>query len=224
MVVKIESWGVGHLNPEGRIVEVLGRAGEVSAELKSLIREFKLPLHFPVEVMREVDQLPSVIPASELPRRLDLRDELCFTIDPEDAKDFDDAVSMTELPGGDYRLGVHIADVSYYVKEGSEIDREALKRGTSVYFPNMVIPMIPERLSNVLCSLRPNEDRPTFSVLMTVTPKGIVKDTKSGKPLFTASGDSPTKRLKNYWMDRQRDRLMDASTGGCCKRCMRCRC
>jgi ribonuclease R len=176
VVVKIESWGVGHLNPEGRVVEVLGRAGEVSAELKSLIREFKLPLHFPAEVMREVEQLPSSIPDSEISKRLDLRDELCFTIDPEDAKDFDDAVSISTLPGGDYRLGVHIADVSFYIKEGSELDREALKRGTSVYFPNMVVPMIPERLSNILCSLRPNEDRPTFSVLMTVTPKGTVKD------------------------------------------------
>jgi ribonuclease R len=176
VVVHIEEWGVGHLNPEGRIVEVLGKAGEVSAELKSVIREFKLPMHFPPEVMREAELLPSSIPASEIEERLDLRDELCFTIDPEDAKDFDDAVSLSELPGGDYRLGVHIADVSSYVKEGGEIDREALKRGTSVYFPNMVVPMIPERLSNILCSLRPNEDRLTYSVLMTVTPKGTVKD------------------------------------------------
>ena len=176
VVVKIESWGVGHLNPEGRVVEVLGRAGEVSAELKSVIREYKLPLHFPAEVMQEVEQLDASIPDAEISSRLDLRDELCFTIDPDDAKDFDDAVSLTTLPGGDYRLGVHIADVSFYVKEGSETDHEALKRGTSVYFPNMVVPMIPERLSNILCSLRPNEDRPTFSVLMTVTPKGTVKD------------------------------------------------
>lgn len=174
VVVQIESWGVGHLNPEGRVVEVLGRAGEVSAELGSVIREFKLPLHFPAEVMHETEQLPESIPASEISRRLDLRDERCFTIDPEDAKDFDDAISLTERPDGNYRLGVHIADVSYYVKEGSDLDREALKRGTSVYFPNVVIPMIPERLSNILCSLRPNEDRLTFSVLMNVTPKGAV--------------------------------------------------
>ncbi|MCX6133210.1 MAG: ribonuclease R [Ignavibacteriales bacterium] len=176
VVVKIEEWGVGHLNPEGRVVEVLGKAGEVSAELKSVIREFKLPLHFPPEVMREAESLPAAIPDSEIMERLDLRGELCFTIDPEDAKDFDDAVSLTELPGGDCRLGVHIADVSFYVKEGGEVDREALKRGTSVYFPNMVVPMIPERLSNMLCSLRPDEDRLTYSVLMTVTAKGTVKD------------------------------------------------
>jgi ribonuclease R len=176
VVVHIESWGVGHLNPEGSVVEVLGKAGEVSAELKSVIREFKLPLHFPAEVMQEAERLPDAIPEAEIATRLDLRDELCFTIDPEDAKDFDDAVSLTELPSGDLRLGVHIADVSSYVKEGGEIDREALKRGTSVYFPNMVVPMIPERLSNILCSLRPDEDRLTYSVLMTVTTKGIVKD------------------------------------------------
>ena len=176
VVVQIEEWGVGHLNPEGRIVEVLGRAGEVSAELKSVIREYKLPLHFSPEVLQEAELQSASIPGSEILERTDLRNELCFTIDPEDAKDFDDAVSLTELPNEDYKLGVHIADVSYYVREGSELDREALKRGTSVYFPNMVVPMIPERLSNILCSLRPGEDRLTFSVLMTVSPKGTVKD------------------------------------------------
>ena len=176
VVVQIDSWGVGHLNPEGRVVEVLGRAGEVTAELRSVIREYKLPLHFPPEVMKEAEELPSAIPASEYARRLDLRQELCCTIDPEDAKDFDDSVSLAELPDGNYRLGVHIADVSYYITEGTLLDQEALKRGTSVYFPNMVIPMIPERLSNILCSLRPDEDRLTYSVLMTVTPKGAVAD------------------------------------------------
>ena len=174
VVIQIESWGVGHLNPEGRIVEVLGRAGEVSAELLSVIREFKLPMHFPIEVRKEAEELPAAIPESEIQRRLDLRQELCLTIDPEDAKDFDDAISWKELSDGSYKIGVHIADVSYYVPEGSNVDREALKRGTSVYFPTMVIPMIPERLSNILCSLRPNEDRLTYSVLMHVTPKGAV--------------------------------------------------
>ncbi|MEK6754983.1 MAG: ribonuclease R [Bacteroidota bacterium] len=176
VVVQIESWGVGHLNPEGRIVEVLGRAGEVSAEMQSVIREFRLPREFPPSVMREVDQLPESVLESEIRRRLDLRDEICLTIDPEDAKDFDDAVSLQELPDGNLLLGVHIADVSYYVKDGSELDKEALKRGTSVYLPDMVIPMLPEKLSNILCSLRPNEDRLAYSVLMTVSPRGIVKE------------------------------------------------
>lgn len=176
VVVQIESWGVGHLNPEGRVVEVLGRAGDVSAELLSVIREFRLPMHFPIEVRKDAEELSSAIPDSEIRKRLDLRRDLCVTIDPEDAKDFDDAISWKELPDGSFGIGVHIADVSYYVQEGSVIDREALKRGTSVYFPAMVVPMIPERLSNILCSLRPNEDRLTYSVLMRVSPKGVVSE------------------------------------------------
>jgi ribonuclease R len=175
VVVQIESWGVGHLNPEGRIVEVLGRAGDVTVEMKSVIREFKLPGGFPPPVLKELDLAPARIPESEIRRRLDVREEICCTIDPEDAKDFDDAVSLQDLADGTMRLGVHIADVSFYVKEGGEIDKEALKRGTSVYFPNAVIPMIPEKLSNILCSLRPREDRLAYSVFMTVTPKGLVK-------------------------------------------------
>jgi ribonuclease R len=176
VVVQIESWGVGHLNPEGRIVEVLGRAGDVTAEMKSVIREFRLPREFPPAVLKELDLISDRIPEAEIRRRLDFRKEICFTIDPEDAKDFDDAVSLQELPDGTMRLGVHIADVSFYVREGGEIDKEALKRGTSVYFPHAVIPMLPERLSNILCSLRPREDRLAYSVFMTVTPKGLVRD------------------------------------------------
>jgi len=176
VVVQIESWGVGHLNPEGRIVEVLGKAGDVSAELKSVIREFRLPREFPPSVLKELDLIPGSIPEAEIHRRLDFRREICFTIDPEDAKDFDDAVSLKELPDGTMLLGVHIADVSSYVREGGEIDKEALKRGTSVYFPNVVMPMLPEKLSNSLCSLRPREDRLAFSVFMTVTAKGLVKE------------------------------------------------
>lgn len=174
VVVQIETWGVGHLSPEGRIVEVLGRAGEVSAEIRSVISEFRLPLRFPPEVMEEAENLPDAIPHKEIERRLDFRREFCFTIDPEDAKDFDDAVSLERLPDGNLRVGVHIADVSYYVREGTVLDREALKRSTSVYFPNMVIPMLPERLSNIICSLRPDEDRLAYSVFMTMTPKGVV--------------------------------------------------
>ena len=176
VIVQIETWGVGHLSPEGRIVEVLGRAGEVSAEIKSVVSEFKLPLHFPREVSEEAERLPDAIPQEEIARRLDFRQQYCMTIDPEDAKDFDDAVSLERLPDGNLRLGVHIADVSYYVKEGTVLDREALQRSTSVYFPNMVIPMLPERLSNIICSLRPNEDRLAYSVFMTLTSKGVVTE------------------------------------------------
>jgi ribonuclease R len=176
VVVAIDSWGTGHQNPEGRIIEVLGKAGEVSAEILSVAREFKLPLSFPQDVLQECERIPVEIPGSEIQRRLDIRDRVCFTIDPYDAKDFDDAVSLDARGDGDYILGVHIADVSYYVRENTALDTEALSRGTSVYFPNGVIPMLPEKLSNNICSLRPNEDRMTYSVFITVTPKGVVKD------------------------------------------------
>lgn len=176
VVVQIRSWGGSRLNPEGSVVEVLGAAGEVQAELMSVAREFNLPLEFPPSIMEAAEAIPTVIGSDEISRRLDFRKELCFTIDPDDAKDFDDAVSLDPLPGGNFRLGVHIADVSAYIEEGSELDQEALRRGTSVYFPNMVIPMLPEKLSNIVCSLRPHEDRLTYSVFMTVTPAGAVKD------------------------------------------------
>jgi ribonuclease R len=176
VVVEIESWGSGHQNPEGKIIEVLGQAGEVASEIKSVAREFKLPLSFPAEVIRESEELLAQIPPAEINRRLDYRDQLCVTIDPADAKDFDDAVSLESREDGNYKLGVHIADVSYYVRENTALDKEALDRGTSIYFPNGVIPMLPEKLSNVVCSLRPDEDRLTYSVFIVVTPKGVVKD------------------------------------------------
>ncbi len=176
VVVRVDDWGTSRLSPEGHIVEVLGKAGEAAAELLSVAREFQLPLSFSREILDAADAIPGPIPESEIGRRLDLRKSVCFTIDPEDAKDFDDAVSLETLRDGNFRLGVHIADVSYYVREGEPLDREALKRGTSTYFPGMVIPMLPERLSNDLCSLRPDEDRLTYSVFMTVTAQGRVTD------------------------------------------------
>jgi ribonuclease R len=171
VVVEVTAWG---RQLQGRVVEVLGRAGEMSAEVRSVARAFNLPAEFPADVLAEVEAALISIPPTEIARRLDLRNENCVTIDPQDAKDFDDAVSLDVLPDGNYRLGVHIADVSYYVNEGTALDKEAIKRGTSVYFPNGVIPMLPEHLSNNLCSLRPNEDKLTFSVMMIVTPRGAV--------------------------------------------------
>ncbi len=176
VVVEIDSWGKQHFNPEGHVIEVLGRAGEVSAEILSIAREFKLPMSFPPEILRAAEAIDGRIPESEIKRRLDFRSHTCVTIDPIDAKDFDDAVSLETQSDGDVRLGVHIADVSYYVVEGSLIDQEAIKRATSVYFPNGVIPMLPEKLSNELCSLRPDEDRLAFSVFINLTPRGAVKD------------------------------------------------
>jgi ribonuclease R len=176
VVVKMTVWGKHHQNSEGQVVEVLGKSGELSTEIKSVAREYHLITEFPQEVLLEANAVPSDIPQTEIDRRHDLRNLLCFTIDPEDAKDFDDAISLEPLPDGNFHLGVHIADVSYYVTAGSELDKEALKRSTSVYFPNGVIPMLPEKLSNGLCSLRPNEDRLAFTVFMNVSSRGSVKE------------------------------------------------
>lgn len=186
VVVALEPWESEHLNPEGRVIEILGRAGEAKTEVLSVARAFNLPTHFPAEVAHEAKRISGAIPVAEVRRRLDLRDLVCFTIDPEDAKDFDDAVSLSVLPDGNYRLGVHIADVSHYVTEGSALDREALKRGTSVYLVNEVIPMLPEKLSNDVCSLKPHEDRLTYSVFMTTTRQGIVKDYEIEKSIINS--------------------------------------
>ena len=176
VVVALEPWESEHLNPEGKVIEVLGPAGVAKTEVLSVARAFNLPTHFPPDVLQDAKKIPSAIPPTEYRRRLDLRDLICFTIDPEDAKDFDDAVSLSALPDGTYRLGVHIADVSHYVKEGSALDREAFKRGTSVYLVNEVIPMLPEKLSNNVCSLKQHEDRLTYSVFMNVTRHGVVQE------------------------------------------------
>jgi ribonuclease R len=186
VVAALEPWESEHLNPEGRVIEVLGQAGAAKAEVLSVARAFNLPTHFPAEVLQEAKRVSSAISAMEYRCRLDLRDLICFTIDPEDAKDYDDAVSLTPLPDGNYRLGVHIADVSHYVREGSALDREALKRGTSVYLVNEVIPMLPEKLSNDVCSLRPHEDRLTYSVFMIVTHQGVVRDYEIQKSVINS--------------------------------------
>lgn len=184
VVAVIDSWESRHLNPEGRVVEVLGKSGEVHAEMASVARQFNLPLSFPKEVLTEAEHIQESIPLEEYKKRLDLRELNCFTIDPEDAKDFDDAISLEISDDGNFLLGVHIADVSHYVHEGSKLDQEALKRGTSVYLTDKVIPMLPEKLSNILCSLKPHEDRLTYSVFMTLTPKGVVKDYRIEKSII----------------------------------------
>ncbi|WP_089761501.1 ribonuclease R [Halarsenatibacter silvermanii] len=166
VVVKITRWPERNRNPEGKIVEVLGKQGESGVDLEALIRQLDLPQEFPGKVVQAAENLSSEIPSEEIERRRDLRDLRLFTIDPEEAKDFDDAVSIEKISDNKLRLGVHIADVSYYVEEDSKIDKEAFKRGTSIYLVDRVIPMLPERLSNDLCSLRPREDRLAMSVFM----------------------------------------------------------
>ncbi len=174
VVITIDSWEHKQLNPVGKVVELLGSPENPGVDISSLIHHFELPAEFPNKILREADSYNDVIPEEEINRRLDLRSLTVFTIDPADAKDFDDAVSLEKLGNGNLRLGVHIADVSYYVKENGIPDQEAADRGTSVYLVDRVIPMLPERISNVLCSLVQGRDRLCYSVLLELSPSADV--------------------------------------------------
>ncbi len=164
-LVSITEWPEYAKNPEGEVVEILGPSGSADAEMHAILAEFDLPYSFPPDVEQETKQIPTAIPADEIKKRLDYRQVLTFTIDPADAKDFDDALSFKKISEDLYEIGVHIADVTYYVKEGTLLDKEAYKRATSVYLVDRVVPMLPERLSNELCSLNPHTDKLTFSVI-----------------------------------------------------------
>ena len=184
VVVRLMEWTDENLSPEGTVAEVLGPSGDARVEVLSVARTFNLPDHFPPDVEKEAAAFGAAIGREEIARRIDCRGITTVTIDPEDAKDFDDAVSYEPLRGGGWRLGVHIADVSHYVRPGTALDREAFARGTSVYMVNEVVPMLPERLSNDLCSLRPDVDRLTYSVFMDVDPAGTVTDYTIGKSVI----------------------------------------
>lgn len=175
VAIKLYDWNDPYEEPEGTITRSLGRAGEMNAEIESIALTYRLPYVFPDAVLAEAERFPDVLTPGDLKGRRDLRDYDIFTIDPHDARDFDDAVSIEEHDDGDATIGVHIADVSHYVREGSELDREAYKRGTSVYMVTGVIPMLPERLSNDLCSLKPDVDRLTYSVFIRLSPRGAVR-------------------------------------------------
>ncbi|GEA17860.1 ribonuclease R [Moorella sp. E306M] len=175
VVVEITRWPEARRNPEGRVVEILGQAGQPGVDVLSIIKKYDLEPEFPPEFLREADGLSKNFGPRELAGRRDLREWRLVTIDGADARDLDDAVSVELLPDGNYLLGVHIADVSFYVREGSALDREAFNRGTSVYFVDRVIPMLPPRLSNDICSLNAGEDRLAVTALMTITPRGTVK-------------------------------------------------
>lgn len=165
VVVKMTEWNPNSKNPEGEIIKVLGLPGDHETEIHSILAEYGLPYHFPEEVEKEADEIDRKIHAKEVKKRRDMRKTLTFTIDPKDAKDFDDALSLKKLENGNWEIGVHIADVSHYVIPGTLLDDEAYKRATSVYLVDRVVPMLPEVLSNDVCSLRPNEDKYTFSAV-----------------------------------------------------------
>lgn len=174
VVCEITVWPQEDRKPEGKIVEILGQKGERGVEISSIIREHGLPEEFPKKVLDEAESINVEIPQEEIERRLDIRNMKTFTIDGADAKDLDDAISIEVLPNGNFKLGVHIADVTHYVKEKSKLDKEALKRATSVYLVDTVIPMLPKKLSNGVCSLNPFEDKLTLSIFMEIDYKGNV--------------------------------------------------
>jgi len=171
VVVRIDKWSSKEHggNPKGTITAVLGKAGSHDIEMKSILINNGFDLEFPEDVLREADYLPERISPQEIERRKVLRELPTFTIDPDDAKDFDDALSIRHLDNGEIEIGVHIADVTHYVKENTPLDKEALRRSTSVYLVDRVLPMLPERISNGLCSLRPNEDRLAFSAVFVLS-------------------------------------------------------
>ena len=173
-VVRIIEWPERSKNPIGEVIDILGRSGENDAEMHAILAEFGLPYSYPANVERAAERISEEITAEEVAKREDFRQVTTFTIDPKDAKDFDDALSIQKLPNGRWEVGVHIADVSHYVPEGSLIDKEALKRATSIYLVDRTIPMLPERLCNYICSLRPDEDKLAYSVIFEMNDKAEV--------------------------------------------------
>ena len=175
-VVKITEWPEHAKNPIGKVMDILGQSGDNTTEMHAILAEYGLPYAYPKSVEDEAEKIDPGITAEEIGQREDLREVTTFTIDPRDAKDFDDAISIRKTDDGLWEVGVHIADVSHYVKEGSIIDKEAVKRATSVYLVDRTIPMLPERLCNFICSLRPNEEKLTYSVVFKLDDKAVVKD------------------------------------------------
>jgi ribonuclease R len=165
VLVSLTDWPEGAKNPIGTVKHVLGDQGENNTEMNAILAQYGFPLSFPPQVEKEANAIPEEIPANEISKRRDFREILTFTIDPADAKDFDDAISYRKLPNGNHEVGIHIADVSHYVIQGTDLDKEAYSRATSVYLVDRVIPMLPERLSNGVCSLRPNEDKLCFAAV-----------------------------------------------------------
>ncbi len=177
-IVKVTEWPKKAKNPIGMVVDILGKAGDNNAEMHAILAEFGLPYVYPLNVEKAADKIPDDITAEEIARREDFRKITTFTIDPKDAKDFDDALSIRKMEGGLWEIGVHIADVSHYVPEGGIIDREAESRATSVYLVDRTIPMLPERLCNNLCSLRPQEEKLAYSVIFHMNDKAEVVDSR----------------------------------------------
>ncbi|MEA3496172.1 MAG: ribonuclease R [Bacteroidota bacterium] len=184
VIVQFVDWPKGSKNPFGKIKKVLGKAGENEVEMHAIIEEFGLPYKFPKNILQDAEAISDAISENEIKKRKDLRKILTFTIDPHDAKDFDDAISFRKINDKKYEIGIHIADVTHYLKQGTDLDKEAFKRATSVYLVDRVIPMLPERLSNNLCSLRPDEDKLCFSAIFEMDDKAVIHKEWFGKTII----------------------------------------
>lgn len=185
--VRVEHWNKGESLPFGKIIDVLGAPGENETEMHSILAEFGLPYRFEPELEKAAEKISDKIKVKDIKERRDFRDTFTFTIDPEDAKDFDDALSFKPLENGNFEVGVHIADVSHYVTSGSDIDREARDRGTSVYLADRTVPMLPEKLCNRLCSLRPNEEKLCFSAVFEITPRAAIRKKWFGRTVIKSN-------------------------------------
>jgi len=183
VIVRITEWEKNK-KPQGEVVQIMDKSDANDQAMKEILLEAGFPIFFPENVLEESERLPDLIPAAEIAKRRDMREVLTVTIDPVDAKDFDDAISIRPIDKGELEIGVHIADVGYYVEPETTLDKEAFTRATSVYLPDRVNPMLPERISNELCSLRPHEDKLTFSAIFRMTAKGEVKDVWLGRTVI----------------------------------------
>ena len=207
VVVRLDDWQSRHVNPEGEIIEVLGPASAPGVDVLSIVRKYHLPTEFPREVLQQAERIPETIEALQLAGRDDLRDQFIVTIDPDDARDFDDAIHVEKLSNGGWQLGVHIADVAAYVEPGSALDREARRRGNSVYLPDRVIPMLPERLSNGVCSLKPEVDRLTHSVFIQFDKRGVAKSARFTRTVIRSAHRLTYKEAYAILTSPPRDRL-----------------
>lgn len=187
VIVKMIDWPERAHNPVGHVITVLGRPGDMETEMHSILAEFDFPLHFPENVEQEAEEISETISEAEIAVRRDFRDVTTFTIDPDDAKDFDDALSIQKLDNGNWEVGVHIADVSHYVRPNTYLDDEAVSRATSVYLVDRVIPMLPEKLSNKVCSLRPNEEKLVFSAVFEMDEKAKVINEWFGRCIINSN-------------------------------------
>ncbi|MDE7154928.1 MAG: ribonuclease R [Muribaculaceae bacterium] len=186
-IVKITDWPADSKNPKGTVVDILGKTGENNAEIHAILAEFGLPYHYPENVEEEASKIDAGITDEVVASRIDMRGVPTFTIDPKDAKDFDDALSFRRLKNGNYEIGVHIADVTHYVRPGSILDKAAQSRATSVYLVDRVVPMLPEHLSNGICSLRPDEDKLTFSCIFEMPPSGKIVNSKIARTVIRSN-------------------------------------